>query len=89
MPKKAPLPVGRDFEKRVLSLFQRKQRHVLVGEVSLETGYSLNTVEYHLVEIEIRGAIRRLEYAEKKRVGLHDLAEAYLLIDPSLFTLGE
>lgn len=87
MPKKEPLPVGRDFEERVLRCFERKFRYVLSGEVSLETGYSLNTVLYHLDELEIRGAIRRLTYPEKKGFGLHDLADALVLVDSGRFTL--
>ena len=89
MPKKAPMPVGKDFERRILSLFVRKGRYVLAGEVSLETGFSLNTVEHHLIDLEDRGAIRRLEDAEKRRFGLHDIAEAFALVNSRLFTLDE
>lgn len=89
MPQKAPMPVGKDFEKRILSLFRRKDRFVFTGEVSLETGYSLNTVEYHLANLEDRGAIRRLDSAEKQRLGLYEIASVFTLVDASLFTLGE
>lgn len=84
-----PMMVGRDFEMRVLALLNRKRQHVLIGEVSLETGFSLSTVEYHLEQLESRGAIRRLSHLEKKKVMLHDLCEAFVLVDSSLFTLIE
>lgn len=89
MSKRAVLPVGRGFEEKVLWLFQRKWKRVLTGEVSLEVGYPLSTVEHHLSLLEHRGAIRRLTAEEKKQACLHNLCEAWALVDPSRFTTGE
>ena len=89
MSKKAILPVGRGFEEKVLWLFQRKWKRVLTGEVSLQVDFPLNTVSYHLSLLEERGAIRRLSHEEKKQACLHDLCEAWALVDPGLFTTGE
>ena len=86
---KKHLPVGKGFEQKVLSLFNRMGRHLLIGEVSLETGYSLSVVEHHLDALETRGAIRHLNPSERKGLRLHALTVAFALVDPSLFTTSE
>ena len=83
------LPVGKCFDLKVLSLFNRMRRHLLIGEVSLETGYSLKVVEHHLDALETRGAIRHLNPSERKGLRLHALTVAFALVEPSLFTTGE
>lgn len=87
MPKQ-PLPVAHDFETKVLKLFERVGRgYLLIGEVSLDTGYSLSVVEYQLDDLSSRGAVRRLAFSERKALGLHDMTEAFALVDPGKFTV--
>jgi DNA-binding IclR family transcriptional regulator len=81
------LPVARDFETKVLKMFTRMQRHLLIGEISLETGYSLNTVEAILLDLLHRGAIERLADDKRKQVGLHPKTEAFTLVDAQKFTV--
>ncbi len=87
MAAKVPLPVNAKFEERVLHYFQRKRRHVLIGEISLDVGVRLETVEYHLEELVHRGALRHITHEEKKKLNLHDLVVAYVLVNPALFTI--
>lgn len=84
---KVPLPVGASFEGRVLDFFQRRRRHLLIGEISLETCIRLETVEYHLEDLVHRGGLRHMTAEEKKLVGLHKAVVAYILIDPTRFTI--
>lgn len=79
-------PVGDDFELRVLQVFERKQRPVLIGEVSLDVGYRLEVVEHHLEALVVRGALRHISASEKAFWRLHDLVTAYVLVDRQKFT---
>lgn len=86
MSKKLPA-VAVTFETKLLKQFQRLGRHLLIGEVSLDSGYSLKVVEEQLELLEHRGAVRRLTDDEKKQIGLHDLTVAFSLVDPGKFTV--
>ena len=86
---KQNLQVASSFESKLLKQFKRVSRHLLVGEISIESGYFLNTVEQQLQSLEERGAIRRLTHCELKKLGLHDKVDAYALVDPGKFTLVE
>lgn len=87
MTAKVPRPVGSNFEPNVLYFFQRKRRPLLIGEISLETGYRLETVEYHLEDLVFRNALRHVNEEERKALGMHKLTVAYVLIDASKFTM--
>lgn len=79
--------MARDFETKILKLFTRMQRHLLIGEISLETGHSLNTVEAVLLDLLDRGAVERLADEKRKHLGLHPKAEAFVLVAPEKFTV--
>jgi len=83
---KQPSRVGDDFFPRLLAYFERKKRHILIGEASLELGYSLRVCEYQLERLVSKGAIRHLTDAEKKSFDLHDDIVAYEFINASMFT---
>lgn len=78
--------VGESFETRLLHFFNRRGRHLLIGEIALEIGYRLETVEHHLEELVHRGGVRHLSLEEKKSLGLHKTVLAYVLVDPTKFT---
>lgn len=80
-------PVEATFETIVYKLFAKKKRPLLIGEVSLETGHSLRTVEHQLNELVDKGALRIISYSEKKSLKMHDLVVAYVMVDASKFTL--
>lgn len=84
---KRPLPVGDDFETRVLRVFDMITRPVLIGEVSLDTRYNLATCEYHLEELVIRGALRHMTEDERKFYRFHPTVVAYVLVDRQKFTI--
>jgi hypothetical protein len=81
------MQVAKSFDQKVLSLFQRHSRPVLLGEFSLETGYSLSTVEKEFIRLEDVGAIRQLTLEEKKNRSLHKNVSAFVLVDHTLFTI--
>lgn len=84
---KQSLPPGKMFETRLLSQFKRVGRHLLIGEVSLESGYSLKTVEEHMLKLVELGALRIMTLDEKQKVGLHVLAEGFILVDEKKFNI--
>ena len=81
------LSVAESFETKLLRQFKRVGRHLLIGEISLDSGYSLETVEHQLELLEDRGAVRRLTSEERLPFGLHPTTEAFALVDPGKFTV--
>jgi len=84
---KKPLPTAHNFESRILKMFMRMQRHLLIGEISLETGYSLNAVEEVILDLLHRGAVGRLTDEKRQSLGLPLKTEGFVLIDAQLFTV--
>ena len=85
---KNSLQTSKNFEKRILAQFNRVGKHLLIGEISLETGYSLKIVEAKLNDLVLRGAVRKLSDDEKSKICLHALTEAYVLIDTEKFEIA-
>jgi hypothetical protein len=86
---KAPLKVGKEFLPRLLGIFQRRLQCVMIGDVSVELGYSLQVCEWQFNELLERGAIRQLTPAERVQASIDDEVLAYFLLDATKFTLGE
>lgn len=83
-----PRDPGRVFEPRVLEVFTRKRRHVLLGEICLETGYRIDTVEFYMEPLVDRGAVRYMSRDDNRRARVDSDAVGYVLLDERLFTTG-
>lgn len=68
-----------NLKSKTLNFFGRKKSHVLLGEVSLEIGYSLKSTEYILYELQEDNKIERLADEENRKLGLDEKTFSYRL----------
>jgi len=82
-PKYLPEPkysVRADFCDITIRLITRKCRPVLIGEVSLETGYALATCEWNLENLVEAGRLIKIDNDEwRKLKGFNKLVVAYTI----------
>lgn len=72
--------VKSDFDLRVVSFITVKCRPVLIGEVSLETGYALATCEWHLERMVESGSLVRVDSNEWRRErGYNEIVVGYFI----------
>ena len=74
------------LEEKILDVFKRKQRPLLVGELSLECVQSTDVIEKKLFDLELRGAVAQLPISETFERGLDSRTLCFKLIDASKFT---
>ena len=73
---------GNSLVPRIFRLFEDKQRHLLIGEVALDTHYRLEVIEWQMEVLVQSGSIRHVSPEERKELGLHPLTVAYVKTKP-------
>ncbi len=77
------------FENNILNVFLKKQRPVLLGEISLDCGQSIEEVEKLMSDLEQRGAVVQLTISETFVRGYDSKTLLFKLVDPSKFTKAQ
>jgi hypothetical protein len=77
--------INPNFLPRLALEFQKRDRYLLLGEISLALGYSLEIVESKLNSLISFGYIRHLTPIELKSFGLHKTTAAYIPVEHEFF----
>jgi hypothetical protein len=67
------------IEEKIIFLFYQRERYLLPGEIALALNQNLDYILYVIEYLEEKAVIRKLSKEEKSIIGLHSIAEAYVL----------